>query len=1154
MASGLTHAEETTMATRIIRYLVLLAPASVFVIVGLLPGTAQAAVREACIGDAAPVTEGNAGSTVMASFKISMCQGNGTMTINWATSNGTATAPADYTSSSGSVTIGNAGTTVTVPVVGDTLDENDETFLVNLSGGAVQAGSGSGTGTITDDDAAPSLSINNVSVAEGNAGTSSAIFTVSMSPISARTISVDWATANDTALAPVDYAAGTGTLTFNPGQTAKTVQVTASGDTTDEPDETFFVNLSNPTNATIADAQGLGTIADDDAPPTVSIGNASVPEGNTGTAPATFTVSLSAASGKTVTVEYASANGTATAPADYAAVGTTILTFTPGQLSKTVTVNAQGDVLDEADETFSVNLSNAVNASIAGAPGAGVITDDDPLPRLSINDVTVTEGDAGTVAASFTLTLAPVSGRNVTIDYGTADATAVQPGDYTSTNNTLTFTPGQTTKTVTVNAKGDTTDEIDETFAVNLTNAVNATITDAQGTGTITDDDLPPTLSLGNASVAEGDTGTSPITFTVFLSGASGKTVAVDYTTSDLSATQPADYATATGTVTFTPGQTSRIATVNAKGDTIDEEDETLAVDLSNPSNATLAGTQGMGTITDDDAPPSISVNDATAVEGNAGTTPATFTVSLAGPSAKPISVDYAISDGTAEDPDDFTSTSGTLTFDPGDVTKQVSVDVKGDTLNEADETFTVDLSNAFNATITGGAGTVTIDNDDPVVDISIDDVTTLEGDAGTTQATFTVELSDVSGQPVTVDYATSDASAVDPDDYTATNGTLVFDPDDTMKQVTVDVAGDVLNEANEMFSVGLANASHAAITGGAGTATITDNDPIPDVSVDDVALTEGNAGTADATFTVTLSPVSGRVVTVNYATVDDSATSPDDYASTSGILTFNPGETSRTVDVPVKGEAAVELPETFTLELSAPSHANIVKGTGVGTINDNDPDPDVSINDVSVTEGDSGATQAVFTVSLAGASFRPISVDYATSDGTAVDPDDFTSTSGTLTFDPGDVTKQVSVDVKGDTLTEIDETYSVVLTDASNATITGGSGIGTIIDDDRLPTSLTLKVKKTKARIAANGTVLNAEVGMRFTVKLQKKKGAKYVKGLSRTALIRTTTDANLDGVLEGRLSTKFKRPTAGAYRFVVTFAGDGTHLPVTATKKFKI
>src|SRR6185369_14022926 len=252
----------------------------------------------------------------------------------------------------------------------------------------------------------------------------------------------------------------TTTLTFTPGQTTKTISVVVNGDTLNEADETFVVNLSNAVNATIADDQGVGTIQNDDAVPSLVIDDVTVTEGNAGTVNADFTVTLSAASGQTVTVDYATANGTAVAPGDYTARATTTLVFTPGQTTKTISVVVNGDTLNEADETFVVNLSNAVNAAIADNQGVGTILNDEGVALLSISDVTVTEGNAGTVNADFTVTLSAASGQTVTVDYATANGSAVAPGDYTArATTTLTFTPGQTTKTISVVVNGDTLNE-----------------------------------------------------------------------------------------------------------------------------------------------------------------------------------------------------------------------------------------------------------------------------------------------------------------------------------------------------------------------------------------------------------------------------------------------------------------------------------------------------------------------------------------------------------------------------------------------------------------------------------------------------------------------------------------------------------------------
>jgi hypothetical protein len=225
--------------------------------------------------------------------------------------------------------------------------------------------------------------------------------------------------------------------------------------------------------------------------PTLRVNSVTVTETNTGTnATAAFTVSLSAASSQAVTVNYQTANGSATTPADYDQLAPTTLTFAPGQTTRTVSVTVRGDALDETNETFRLLLSSPANATIAAGTGTCTITDNDPPPSITITNATVTEPDTGAINAVFTIKLSAPSGRPVSVKYATADGTATGGTDYTAIAlTTLTFSVGQTSRTVLVPVKGDLVKEANETFFLNLSNAVNATISDAQGLGTITNDD-----------------------------------------------------------------------------------------------------------------------------------------------------------------------------------------------------------------------------------------------------------------------------------------------------------------------------------------------------------------------------------------------------------------------------------------------------------------------------------------------------------------------------------------------------------------------------------------------------------------------------------------------------------------------------------------
>ena len=330
----------------------------------------------------------------------------------------------------------------------------------------------------------------------------------------------------------------------------------------------------------------------------------------------------------------------------------------------------------------------------------------------------------------------------------------------------MSFAPGETSKNVAVTVKGDTLDEADETFGLSLSNVVNASVADGSGTGTITDDDDPPTISISDVSVTEGNSGTVAMTFSASLSAASGKTVSADFATADGVATQPADYASASGTVTFTPGQTSRPIVVTVNGDTIDELDETLSIALSGLVNVSAGDVTGTGTINDDDNP-SVSIADASKAEGNSGESPLTFTISLSAASPQAVTVSLATSNGSAGAPGDYAAASTTVTIPAGETSKTVDVGVKGDALDEPDETFNVTLSSPVNATLGDASATGTIVDDDAPPAVSVSDVTVTEGNSGTVAATFTVSLTSASGQSLSVNFATSNGTATSPGDYT---------------------------------------------------------------------------------------------------------------------------------------------------------------------------------------------------------------------------------------------------------------------------------------------------------------------------------------------------------------------------------------------------
>ena len=412
-------------------------------------------------------------------------------------------------------------------------------------------------------------------------------------------VTVDYASMDDTATAGDDYGPVEGTLTFAPGETAKTIPVTVVDDAVDEADEeTFAVTLSAPSGATLAHALATGVIRDDDEPPALSIAGDTGPED---VGELAFRVTLMARALTEVTVDYASMDDTATAGDDYGPVEGT-LTFAPGETAKTIPVTVVDDAVDEADEeTFAVTLSAPSGATLAHALATGVIRDDDEPPALSIAGDTGPE-DVGELA--FRVTLMARALTEVTVDYASMDDTATAGDDYGPVEGTLTFAPGETAKTVPVTVMDDAVDEADEErFAVTLSAPSGATLAHALVTGVIRDDDEPPALSVADAA---GDESAGALAFVVTLGAPSGIEVSFDYATADGTATAGSDYTAAAGSLVFAPGEVARTIRVAVADDDMDEADEeTFVLTLSALRNATAADVSATGTIRDDDlAPP----------------------------------------------------------------------------------------------------------------------------------------------------------------------------------------------------------------------------------------------------------------------------------------------------------------------------------------------------------------------------------------------------------------------------------------------------------------------------------------------------------------------------------------------------------------------
>jgi hypothetical protein len=657
-------------------------------------------------------------------------------------------------------------------------------------------------------------------------------------------VSVNYATSNGSATEPADYTLTSGTLNFADGEVIKTFDVPVVNDGMNEGgQEILNLTLSNPTGGATLNAQStaqLYLIDYDTNLPTTFFSEMSIVEGNNGTQNAVFNITVTPHT-NTVTVGYKTQDGTAKAGLDYQSV-TGMLTFTAGETSKNVMVPIIGDTLAEGDELFLLELTTLTNATVSDGHGEGLIIDDEAFGAISLSAATynVNENDM-----TLDIIVQRAGGTTpMSVDYTTVDGTAVAVSDYSTKSGKLTFNGSETQKTVSIPITNDGQNEVDKTFKFKLSNPNNATLgSPDEAVITIKDDDAPlpvGSLEFSSPTYSVNEDGAT-VTITVKRTGGVAGAVSVTAATT-IGSAEGTDYANVSNPLNWGDGDSSdQTFKVNIINDTLDEFDETFNVTLSNPTGGASIGNQASGVVTilDEDAPPTISISDVTVKETDNGPVPAFFEVTLSQASAKPVAVSYTnIAGGTATDDVDFQTSTNVLDFNPGETTKQLPINIIGDTTQEPDETFVIQLFGASNATIDKDQGLGTINNDDAA------QMSTLELDQanytvaeGADYVTINVTRTGDTSQAAKVFYTTSDTAGLTPCtvanglasercDYATSVGTLRWAANEGgTKSFSIPIIDDVHIEGNDTFNVTLSNATGANLGAQqAATVTITDN------------------------------------------------------------------------------------------------------------------------------------------------------------------------------------------------------------------------------------------------------------------------------------------------------------------------------------------
>jgi chitinase len=908
-------------------------------------------------------------------------------------------------------------------------------------------------------------------------------------------VSFAWATADGSAVTPGDYFASSSSgQQIRAGQGSTTFGVYVTGDTLDENDETFSVTVSSAQNATIAQATGIATIVDDDAPPVLSIdnGGCNINEGNTGTTPCPFVVRLTPVSGRAVSFSSATADGTATSGLDYTGHGPTPRSIPAGQTSLTINIPVIGDQLREGPESYSLNLSGIQNATPGALSATGSINDDEvndaqfiaqsvPTNMLVGQSYPVSVRMRNTGNSVWTAGALYRLGSANPRDNGTWGTNRVElPGSVAPGADAIfTFNVTAPAAPGSYNFQWQMVQDAVEWFGPNSTNAVVAV--SVLG------------MSIEDIGVTEVDAGLQTASVMVSLSQASAQVVSVNWIstngpTHDANPSFETPVVPGGGVATYSAGQSFGgwivgSGSVDAVGTALwNAAYGTQSLDLNGGAPGSiyqdlsvvpgqsytvsfmLAGNPGCGgparksvelswggsvvNVYDFDttghSPPDLGfgVHQATLVAA-AATQRLEIKSLSAGACGPVLDVVTVKSAGGATASGDYQAASGTLQFAPGETSKTIPVVIVGDYAIEPDEQIWVDLSGPTNISLSDTRGILTVvNNDQPgtlVISPSSNSALESNGALG-----IVVNRSGGLAQDVGVTLSPAAGTATPGTDYDATAQRVTFAGAESAHAAGITLFDDVLDENDETLNASIGSALGGASIGAPASiaATILDNDPTPALGVDNngCSVTEGNSASVNCAFVVRLAAVSGRAVSFTTGTGGGTATAGTDYtAHTNIVRTLNAGLPTLTVLVPVLGDTQVEPSETFLLNVTGVTNATPGSFSATGTILNDDTAVNAGSLRVRNATVEVIETRANVTIEIerVGGSEGAASVNFASSNGSALAAFDYVATSGTLNWANAEGgIRTLTVDLINTAALEPDEDFFLGLAGAAGATL----------------------------------------------------------------------------------------------------------------------
>ncbi len=648
--------------------------------------------------------------------------------------------------------------------------------------------------TIVDDDPRVTLAIQDTTVQEDNEKPEVRIM---VTPAATTELMVRYQTIEQSATEGEDYMAVNDIHTIPAGRESVFIEIPITNDDLSEEDETFRIQLSDPTGAVLERNQATVTIEDDDVY-RLRVEDASAQESDP---EMIFMVTLDPPNpAQTVRVRYETLDGSAIAGVDYMSQSE-MLEFMPNMSSREIRVPlVPDDDQEEMDKYFFLRLSEPEHAVLESDQVRGTIQDDDGPPVVNITPLVMVQENEGT--ASFEVTLeGTLPDRAVVVDFVVTEETAQASLDYVQgTRSPLRFSAGQSMHSIEVEIKDDNLFEEEETFRVQLTGAQNGMLGQSSGRGVIQDDEVPVTVNIQDVAISESE---PEVTLQVKLSGPYGRPQTFNYRTEDGTAEAGDDYTAVTGTVTIPAGALEGMIRVPILEDQESEDSEAFQVHLSGEDMEDV--TTAQVTILDNEGALTVDLDDARASEGDGAIL---LPIRLSRPSLQAVMVEFASDNQTAIAGSDYVSSKGIVIFEAGSTNGKIRIQILEDTEEEPEETFAVTLSNARHAALGKGTGIGTIVDNDGGSNVSVQSVT-----VSRSAAIFEMNLSSPSTLPVLVSYATEDGTALAGEDYEPIADQVTFAPGEVSKTVDVKLlSGERIWEA-KTFALVVLSAVNAEVT-----------------------------------------------------------------------------------------------------------------------------------------------------------------------------------------------------------------------------------------------------------------------------------------------------------------------------------------------------